>query len=176
MSATQQAAVSKPWSPFIVGPAYDMGFFIFSPAIALALSAVNWAWPLPFFDEGIVVMIHAHLFAVFFRSHGNPTVRSQFPVRFFLIPVLLYLAMISSSWVMVCCSVLATWWDVYHSGQQTFGLGRIYDSKYANDMSVGRDLDQLLNFVMYSGPILGGASLMAHVDDFDEFATVDATF
>ena len=67
---------------------------------------------------------------------------------------------------------MATWWDVYHSSLQTFGLGRIYDSKVGNDANVGRRLDYLLNLLIYAGPIFAGAVLMAHTKDFDQFEQV----
>ena len=31
-------------------------------------------------------MIHAHLVAVVFRSHGNPAIRKLYPIRFFVVP------------------------------------------------------------------------------------------
>ncbi len=165
-----------PDKPFIVGPAFDAVFFLFSPGLALALSFGGWWLQSDLWSRFIVVWIHAHLFAVFFRSHANPRIFWTHPYRFTLVPALMLLAIITSDWVLASASVLATWWDVYHSGQQTFGLGRIYDSKFGNDMSQGRSVDQLLNLVMYSGPILAGATLMAHVEDFKDFERVNATF
>jgi hypothetical protein len=65
--------------------------------------------------------------------------------------------------------VVVVWWDVYHSGMQTFGLCRIYESKRGNDPSVGRRLDLLLNQVLYAGPLLGGVVLFDHVVHFQAF-------
>jgi len=70
---------------------------------------------------------------------------------------------------MVIMSVIATFWDVYHSAMQTFGLGRIYDMKAGNPAKVGRMLDSWLNYVLYAGPIAAGLVLMDHVGDFEEF-------
>jgi hypothetical protein len=56
-------------------------------------------------------------------------------------------------------SVLATFWDVYHSALQTFGFARIYDRKAGNDPMVGRRLDWHLNQLLYAGrraPSTGG--------------------
>lgn len=101
--------------------------------------------------------------------------------RFVLAPVLLYLAMVCSSWVLVCSSwvlvsvaVLTTFWDVYHSGMQTFGFGRIYDARAGNDPSVGRRLDLVLNQLLYAGPIVAGATMLAHFNRFEYFEDVDS--
>ncbi|MGI0116196.1 hypothetical protein [Zooshikella sp. RANM57] len=173
---------------FIVSPFYDSIFFIFSPIIALVLGyfiyKTGWG-EATFIYHGeeksitnvfIGSLIMAHLVIVFFRSHGNRVINKQFPIPFFLVPILLYVGMVSSLWVLVCMSVLATWWDVYHSGLQTFGLGRIYDAKTGNNAEVGRRLDYFLNLYLYAGPILAGITLFDHVEDFDEFNAVGSVF
>lgn len=175
-------------SGYIVTPVYDGLFFIGSPILALiigiAISGTPWS------NERISVFGHrgsfthifigafimAHLVIVFFRSHANTAILRQYPLRFSLVPVALLAAMLSSKWILVAVSVLATWWDVYHSSLQTFGLGRIYDAKAGNHPQVGRRLDIMLNILLYAGPILAGATLMDHVNDFNEFSEVGSVF
>ena len=123
----------------------------------------------------IGIFIHAHLVLVFFRSHGNTAIRQLHPYRFLLVPILLYLAMVSSPLVLITVSVLATFWDVYHSALQTFGFARIYDRKAGNDPMVGRRLDWHLNQLLYACPILAGATMMDHIEDFSDFDQVGAT-
>ncbi len=174
-------------SRYIVSPRYDLTFFLLPPALALIVGAAisgttfsdgevellgeefSWASLL------IGVFIHAHLVAVFFRSHGDPQIRRLYPARFLAVPVVLYAAMLASPWVLISVSVLATFWDVYHSGMQTFGFARIYDMKAGNDRDAGRRLDQLLNQLLYAGPILGGVTMIDHFEDFEEFEEVGAT-
>lgn len=72
--------------------------------------------------------------------------------------------------------VIATWWNIYHSSLQTFGLGRLYDPKRSNDPQVGRWLEYACNLLLYIGPILTGAALMDHVDDFEEVEEVGNLF
>jgi hypothetical protein len=121
--------------------------------------------------------IHAHLVAVFTRSHGNPAIRARFPIRFFVIPVVLWLAIVSSAWVAIAATIAATWWDVWHSGAQTFGFARIYERNHGNPPELGRRLDFWLNQVLYLGPVLAGATLFDHLDDFTSFADLgDALF
>jgi hypothetical protein len=110
------------------------------------------------------------------RSHGNRAVFATHPWRFTAVPVALLAAMTASPWIAVSVSVLATFWDVYHSALQTFGLGRIYDARRGNDPRVGRSLDRWLNLLLYVGPILAGATLMNHVKDFNEFEAVGSAF
>ena len=141
-------------SIFIVGFWYDWIFFIGSPLIAvvIALSAQSVDWlqrevsflgveesPIQVF---LGTLIMSHLFLVFYRSHLNPQIVGQFKFRFFIVPPLLVIAMVTSAWVAVCCSVLATWWDVYHSSLQTFGLGRIYDARIGNYVASDQQLPQ----------------------------------
>ena len=168
-------------SPYIVNSVYDCTFFLLPPTVALCLGILIsrsgfFNEYFEFYDQDVTwsglligIFIHAHLFAVFFRSHGNAAIRRLHPYRFLLVPVLLYLAMVSSLWVLISVSVLATFWDVYHSALQTFGFARIYDRKAGNDPTVGRRLDWHLNQLLYAGPILAGATMMDHVGDFAVF-------
>ena len=172
---------------YIVSPLYDWVFFIGSPTMAIVLAYLLLGSPLnnddkvfgyegTYIDLGIGAFIFAHLVIVIFRSHLNPKIFSLYPYRFTLIPLVLFLAMVVSPWVLVFCSVLATFWDVYHSGMQTFGLSRIYDARRGNHPFVGRRLDWMLNVLVYAGPIAAGATLMDHVEDFNEFEEVGSVF
>jgi hypothetical protein len=175
-------------SEYIVGAAYDCTLFLLPPTFALCLGILisdsGFAnTDFRFYDHDVTwaglligIIIHAHLFAVFFRSHGNRAIRSLHPFRFLLVPIVLYLAMVSSVWVLISVSVLATFWDVYHSALQTFGFARIYDHKAGNDPLVGRRLDWYLNQLLYVGPTLAGATMMDHVEDFLEYEELGATF
>jgi len=173
-------------SGYIVGPLYDGLFFVFSPLLALALgvgisgtafavspvdvAGLHIAWS----DLLISAFISAHLVIVFVRSHVNRHVFRQFPLRFTLVPVLLFAATRSSLFLMALIAVVGVWWDVYHSSLQTFGLGRIYDAKRGNGPQVGRSLDYYLNLLLYLGPILAGATLMEHMEEFSAFDRVGA--
>lgn len=167
--------------PDILGPRLDWPLIILAPAgalvIGLALAQTPLgASPVSAFgargtpaDGFIGAFIMAHLVIVFFRSHGNPEIYRLHPFRFKWVPVLLFLALLSSLWVRAAVTVLATWWDVYHSSLQTFGIGRIYDAKEGSDPEAGRRLDWWLNLFLYIGPILGGASFLYHLSSFHEF-------
>ncbi|MDB4962733.1 MAG: hypothetical protein JWP01_2732 [Myxococcales bacterium] len=179
----------KPRGPYIVSKAYDWAFFLGSPMLALLVGIlvvdsplVDGEWTLVGGSDTLVgffigTVIHAHLVAVGFRSHGNSSIRKLYPIRFFVIPVMLWLAIVVSPWIAVASSVVATFWDVWHSGAQTFGFARIYDRNHGTAPELGRRMDFWLNQLMYAGPILAGATLMDHVDSFDSFADVgDALF
>jgi hypothetical protein len=170
---------------FIVSRQYDIAFFIGAPLVALAISV--FAYSIPSLQSPIFLgtndtstpltlflgtFIMAHLVIVLFRSHGNPDIFKLHPYRFILVPLILIISITCSVWAGVILSVLATWWDVYHSSLQTFGLGRIYDMKAGNPHKQGRRLDYLLNILIYAGPILAGATLMDHVEDFSDFKQV----
>ena len=172
-------------SPYIASPTYDWIFFLLPPLasliIAAAISETNFANDIFWIRNQrntwasllIGIFIHAHLVAVFVRSHLNPTVFPQHKFRFIVVPIVLIIAMMTSMWAVVIATVLVTFWDVWHSALQTFGLGRIYDRNSGNDPQVGRRLDLLLNLLLYIGPIVSGVTMYAHFQKFELFADVD---
>jgi len=184
--AGKASAAVKKSNGYIVSAVYDNIFFITAPLSAFALGLLLAFSSLP--DRQVTIFSHtesaeslflgsfimAHLFIVFFRSNGNSKIYELYPLRFTVVPIVLFLAMCVSQWVAISAAVLATWWDVYHSSLQTFGLGRIYDARVGNDAAVGRRLDYVLNLLIYAGPILAGSVLMAHTKDFQDYEAVKA--
>mgnify|MGYP000216853101 CR=1 FL=1 len=144
-------------SPYLVSPAYDWAFFLLPPLISLVIgiliSGTSFAErELVFAGHNTTAaklllgtIVHAHLVAVLFRSHGNSAIRRQHPLRFFVIPVLLFIIIRASDWIGVTATIVVTWWDVWHSGAQTFGFGRIYDRNAGNLPEQGRRLDYWLS-------------------------------
>lgn len=179
-------AVGK--SAYIVGPCYDWLLFLAPPLLALVIGVAisgsafadetfAWSgWEVTWSGLLIGVFIHAHLVLVFVRSHANQAIFRLHKRRFLLVPALLFVAMISSNHVIIAASVLATFWDVYHSGMQTFGFGRIYEAKAGNDPNKGRKLDWALNQLLYAGPIVAGATMLDHFDELAEFDQVGLLF
>jgi hypothetical protein len=178
----------KPKGPYIVSFTYDWVFFLAAPMLALALGILvsgNNALSVSEYSFGgerdnligffTGTMIHAHLVAVFFRSHGNPAIRKLYPIRFLVVPIILWLAIVVSPWIAVASTIVATFWDVWHSGAQTFGFARIYERNHGTPPELGRRLDFVLQQVMYAGPILAGATLMDHVDSFSNFDKIGVT-
>ena len=175
-------------SPYIVSRTYDWLWFLSAPMLALALGVLVSGNPflhekrwLGSEDDNLVgffigTITHAHLVAVFFRSHGNASIRQLYPIRFFIVPVVLWAAIWISPWIAVASSVVATFWDVWHSGAQTFGFARIYERNNGTPAELGRRLDFWLQQLLYAGPILAGATLMDHVDSFDNFKGIGDTF
>jgi len=178
----------KPRSPYLVGVAYDWAFFLLPPLVGLVLGILIAGTP--FTDELVLIddqettlaavcigsLIHAHLVAVIFRSHGNAQILRLYPIRFLVVPPLLWIAIVSSTWLAITATVVVTFWDVWHSGAQTFGFARIYDRNAGNPPELGRRLDYWLNQLLYAGPILAGATMMDHVEVFESYQDVGATF
>jgi hypothetical protein len=175
-------------SPYIASPWYDWIFFLLPPVIALGLGALisgsTFSTKRTWFGGHFVTpaalslgaLINAHLVAVVFRSHFNTRIFKLHPIRFVIVPIALFLGMMVSIWIMAFVTVLVVFWDVYHSGLQTFGLARIYDRNKGNDPSAGRTLDLLLNHLFYAGPIVGGATMLAHFRKFEIFEEVGLPF
>lgn len=183
---------SGPHPGFIVRPLYDVVHFIGAPVWALAIGVLMadtaiatepvtlFGHSEPVSDLFIGSFIMAHLALVMVRSHANPAMFKQFPVRFGLFPIVLLTVLISSMSALVVVTVIATWWDVYHSSLQTFGLGRLYDRAAGNPTppsgDLARTLDKGLNLVLYMGPILAGATLMDHLDTMEDLADIGWLF
>jgi hypothetical protein len=168
----------------VVGRGYDWAFLLLPPLLALGLGVAISGTPLTEAPlrllgreqtaAGLLVgtLIHAHLVAVFLRSHGNGEVRRLHPVRFFLVPLLAWGAIRGSPVVAVAATVLATFWDVWHSGLQTFGLARIYARNAGHPPDALRRWDLWLNALLYLGPVLAGATLAEHLHAFEAFGDV----
>jgi hypothetical protein len=175
-------------SPYVVGPVYDWVFFLLPPLAALcagiAISGTSFASAAIELNGNettgagflVGVLIHAHLVAVFFRSHGNAEIFRLHPVRFIVVPIVLWIALVSIEWLAVLSMVVATFWDVWHSGAQTFGFARIYDRNRGVPADAGRRLDFWMNQVLYAGPILAGVTLMDHLVVLEEFEIFEDGF
>ncbi len=164
---------------YIVNKVYDWIWFIGAPLISLLIAflfvpsdiaqlevSFDGIHKYDLLELFIGTFIMSHLFIVFFRSHANPEIFKLHPIRFVIIPITLLIMLMHSAWALALVTVIAVWWDVYHSGQQTFGLGRIYDMRIGNSPQAGRRLDYFLNILIYLGPILAGASLLDHLRFF----------
>ncbi|MEM6789055.1 MAG: hypothetical protein AAF715_16155 [Myxococcota bacterium] len=180
-TTTTSRAPSRIRSAYIKGPVYDWALFLAPPVLALLLGIVLAHTDA---DDGLVtlsgeqftwsglllgVLIQAHLVIVFFRSHGNGSVLRTHPYRFTVVPAFVLIGCLLWPLFAVTASVLATFWDVYHSGAQTFGFGRIYDAKAGNDPQRGRRLDFVANQLLYAGPIVAGAVMLDHFEDIYEY-------
>src|SRR5207244_2538790 len=120
-------------------PAFDLGFLVLSPLWALALGALisrstlatAEATPLGLqvrvTSLALGVLGSTHLAATFARSHGNARVFRRHPLRFTLVPAVLLALLVASPAARALAAVVTVLWDVYHSGLQTFGLGRMYE-------------------------------------------------
>lgn len=176
-------------SGFMVSPLYDGILFIGAPLIGLAAALAmigglpgvmrpatvfgsTEAWVSVF----IAVWTYAHLCAVVFRSHVNREIYSRFKYRFTVVPLVLFLSLGFSDWLMVTAVVLAVFWDIYHTAMQNFGFCRIYDSRQGSFSEKGRKLDILVNQLLYVGPIVGGLSFVPTLRAFEQYADVGWRF
>jgi hypothetical protein len=162
--------------PYIAGRAYDAVMFIGAPLLALGIGALISGTPLA--DQEITLWGHeetatqifigafimAHLVLVGARSHLNAAIFARHRWRFVAAPLAVMGLLCASEWALAIAMVVVVWWDVVHSSMQTFGLGRIYDARRGNPPALGRRLDIGLNLVLYMGPLLGGVTLVEHLD------------
>jgi hypothetical protein len=188
MSQTSKSPQKKP--VWIASARYDLPLIVLAPTLAMLLGGVCWfaieqqalhgsRWLRVLGEVAVgiflVAVIQGHLLLVLVRANLNPKVRGQFPRRFLLAPLFLMGIQILSPWACIGLSVLAVYWDVYHSSLQTFGFGRIYDGRAGNDPLQGRRMDMVFNIVVYIAPILAGANLIEHVTTWEQFSLVGAT-
>jgi hypothetical protein len=169
---------------FIASGFYDAVFFLMAPVIALAIVAVvsilpPAKGPLSFVSDPagpaifvMLVLSQAHAVAVFFRSHGNRAIFVRHRFAFVVVPILLFVGLMLSDWVMLGAAVLAPFWAVYHLGMQNFGLGRMYDVRWGNSRETGRSLDYVLQQFLNLAPFLAGWSLLPHLQSLRMFDRV----
>ena len=162
---------------FIIGPVADSIFIIGAPLLSLICGAIIYSIPKQYFDIQIrsqtvdsrlfflQSFINAHLFLVYFRSHANVSIFKLHRWSFTVVPGLVFLLGGISPAILGLMGLVGVWWDVYHSSLQTFGFGRIYDSKMKNAANAGRSLDFWMNLLVYTGPILGGATFFNHLQN-----------
>ena len=117
----------------------------------------------------IAVTTWAHLIAVVPRAYGNREVFAAYRTRLTVAPILLIALLFVSPIALVVASVLAVFWDVYHSAMQNFGFARLYDMKAGNPADRLRATDLRLNTLLYIGPLAAGAALATHLDSFAKF-------
>ncbi len=176
---------------FIISPIMDVVFIIGAPLVALVLAAILFTLPDPWFEISIrsdradarrvlvLAFVNAHTFVMFFRSHANQNIFKTYPIRFTVVPLFLFLLGGASSVALLIMGLVIVWWDIYHAGMQTFGFGRIYDSKQKNDPTAGRSLDYWMNLLMIAGPVLSGANFITHLDntgDILQFLTPNGSY
>ncbi|MBS0240870.1 MAG: hypothetical protein JSS20_01750 [Proteobacteria bacterium] len=166
----------------IGGPMFDALLFWGSPLLAfIAVSAAimvaqHFPGPVGLSFTNLVllasaVLTYAHLIAVAPRAYLNRQVFETHRLKLTIVPPLLLLALVSSSTVLVLATVIAVFWDIYHSAAQNFGIGRIYDAKAGNNSETLRSVDLGLNWFLYVGPLVSGASLMWHFEFMEAFST-----
>lgn len=152
------STIAKPW--YIHTKKSDLFFIILCPLLAflfvLAIceprmknDAFLYGKETPYWFAIVATLLtHMHVLLVFTRSHLNKEIFMRFKYRFTLIPLLVLLSMWISPLLFGALGILAFYWDEWHSIMQTFGFGRIYDSRVGNDSLMGRKLDMGMCFVL----------------------------
>lgn len=169
--------------------AFDAIFFWGAPAIGLGLAFAIFNGLLPnplvhtpagprlFWEVWVMIfMTQSHLFIVVFRAYFNNTIFRQYRRKLIIAPIVVLLGCMVSKWFLVALLVLNTWWDVYHSSLQTFGIGRLYDREYGNDKALGRRWDFGLALMSYLGVLVAGVMFMDHMNKFANFRAVGSIF
>lgn len=145
---------------YIYSPWFDRIFFIFSPFVALSFvlliceprkSHGSFIIPQETYTSKmlvywVLVLTFVHIFPVFIRSYFNKTIFNRFRKRFLWAPLIIFLSLAVSPWFFGIMFLVAIEWDEIHTLLQSFGFGRIYDSKVGSDPTTGRKLDMGLCF------------------------------
>lgn len=185
-------AARAPWTALlrperaIVGPWADLWLIYGSPVWAFLFIALFHLLPggqthVGFDGTGTLLafaaaaITYAHLAPVFVRSHLNPQIFAAHRWKLSIVPPLLFLTLAISHWAFIVAGVIGSFWDVYHTAQQNFGLARIYHAKAGAKPDAGRLLDRIMCHVMYLGPIMAGASLVPTLSSVNSFHEIGVT-
>ena len=121
-TGAQSARASTP-SEFIASRGYDYLFFILSPVLALLVAelidGLDWPFEPTEFLGGtqtritffIAIWTYAHVFAVVFRSYGNPVVFGHYRRRLLVFPPVAMASLMVSDWLFTATIVLISVWD-----------------------------------------------------------------
>ncbi|MBI2374304.1 MAG: hypothetical protein HYV07_09955 [Deltaproteobacteria bacterium] len=174
-AAPVAAATPKPW--FIHGPYFDAACFIGMPLLAFGLIA-TFALPRvegqsflgglntpAWLAVAAAVTTFTHINLTVARLYLNKAVFRRFALRAVLAPILAFAILATSSRLLAASVVIVFFWDEWHSLLQTFGLGRIYDSKLGNDRSLGRWLDMGMCFAFEWLPYLVAITIIPFDSD-----------
>jgi hypothetical protein len=179
-AAPAPGSLSDP-SRAILGPRRDALVFWGAPLVAflaVELWLDGWALAAPHDAASvaikgrfavIAITTWAHLIAVVPRAYGNRTVFAAHRGKLTVAPIALIATLFLSPIALIAASVLAVFWDVYHSAMQNFGFARIYDMKAGNPPELLRKTDLRLNTLLYVGPLAAGAALATHLQSFAKF-------
>jgi hypothetical protein len=151
-----------PLCAFLFVEAWLAGWTRLAPAGLAESASLGLVW-------FVGVLTWAHLIAVAPRAYLNAQVFAAYRLRLTIVPIVLLAALLLSSTALVFATVLAVFWDVHHSAMQNFGFARIYDMKAGTPPQLLRSADLRLNWMLYAGPLLAGASLAAHTDYLRQF-------
>lgn len=161
---SQAIALQKPW--YMNSSATDTIFIILMPVISFLIVALiceprykNGAFlygkETPYwFAIAATMLTHMHVLLVFTRSHMNMAVFKRYKYRFTLIPLGVLAAMWISPLLFGLMSAIGLYWDEWHSLMQTFGFGRIYDTRAGNPTTIGRKRDMVFCFIIGFLPAL----------------------
>jgi hypothetical protein len=167
-------------SEFIENAWFDRLFIIFIPFIAflLVVGIVPMRQPGDSFLNPpntpswllylASILIFMHVVLVFFRSHLNSNVFNKYKFRFTIFPIVIFLFMAVNPWLLLFVIPFSLVWDELHSAMQTFGFGRIYDSKLGNNALVGRRYDMILCFFIEYYPHITRMTILPYKEFVQE--------
>ena len=142
-------------SGWIINPRIDAALIVGLPVLLVPLLYVVQKLQLEIpFAVAVGVLASGHLLPTFLRTYADRRLTRLYPVRFFVIPPLLFAAFVLSVvYNIACFNLLVLSWGFWHGLMQTYGVGRIYQAK-AGQTNKG-NLDWYLCLAWFGFGMLG---------------------
>ncbi|HLN64964.1 MAG TPA: hypothetical protein VK464_25865 [Symbiobacteriaceae bacterium] len=119
--------------PWLVGPVYDLTYFIGAGlplCLLLLLNRAPAAVALPFYVLGLGIVGGSHFFGTWTITHLDPAMRQRDPWRYGWVAVLVLVGAFSAAAVHLPLLInLSIYWGIYHQTKQHFGFIQLYKAK-----------------------------------------------
>lgn len=144
---------------YLINKFFDNFFILYSPIFAL-LALIGFDL-IKGYHQVIFWFIMQGLASTttLFRGYLNINILKKYWFRLLIVPFLLWGLLNISVEILVFFIFVEIIYDIWHSSLQTWGIGRIYDSKMNNN-NLFRQQDRILNLFIYAGPLFAGLNLL----------------
>jgi len=155
---------------------YNSFLFSFFPIllafIALGFSIIDHQFPIvqEYAFWIYIIPTQAHLLITAQRTHFDKELLTKYRIRFLLIPIFLYCALLNNT-IFNYAFLLMIFWDLYHSAMQNFGFLRIF-SKEKN--IIKHRIDRLFSLANYMIPLLLGNSSEFYFKEVQKLGLLDS--
>lgn len=144
-------------SPWIAGPARDLGLFVLTPVLILAAAFLLRSGVASKDIQYAVIAFGAmgHNLPGMLRAYGDRALFRRFRIRFIVAPVALFAVCFVFTWRgLTGIALIAFFWAVWHALMQVYGFLRIYGARAGATERRIANLDFAMCLAWFAGGVL----------------------